>query len=329
MPIAADAFLMVRTVHAPRALVWQAWTDPKLFVQWWGPRALTNCECALDVRVGGSHSVTMQMPDGTRNPIRGEYLEVLPMQRLVMTMDCTDHPAAWHDMIRPGRAPGDNNAPGIMVQTVQFEDDGDRTRLTIHTRFDSVQIRNAMVQLGMNQGWSESVEKLNEQLAALTGIVDRHIVISRAIKAPRERVWAAMTDPQQVVKWWGPNGFSTTIVEMDVRVGGVWKHTMHGPDGTDYPNKSIFKEVLPPVRIVYAHGGGKVGGKGVNFVSTWTFEELGEGTLLTIRMVFPTPADRDHVVAEYGAIEGGRQTLGRLDAYLAQGHGYNHTVIGE
>jgi uncharacterized protein YndB with AHSA1/START domain len=312
-------FRMVRTVHAPRALVWRAWTEPAMLTQWWGPRALSNCECALDVRPGGRHSVTMQMPDGIRYPIHGEYLEVEPLQRLVMTMDCTDHPAAWHDLIRPGRAPDDRNAPGIMVQTVLFEDDGEgRTRLTICTRFDSAAIRNAMVHLGMNEGWSQSIEKLNERLADAMEVADRHIVIARTIRAPRARVWAAMTDTQQVVKWWGPTGFTTTIEEMDVRVGGVWKHTMHGPDGVDYPNKSIFREVVQPERLVFKHGGARVGGKGANFTATWTFEELGDDTLLTIRMVFPSAADRNHVVAEYGAIEGGRQTLERLDAFLAQ-----------
>src|SRR3954471_663109 len=81
---------------------------------------------------------------------------------------------------------------------------------------------------------------------------DREIVISRLFDAPRELVWAAWTDPQQVVQWWGPKGFTTTIHEMDVRPGGVMRHTMHGPDGTDYANKSVFKEVVKPERIVYS-----------------------------------------------------------------------------
>ena len=92
--------------------------------------------------------------------------------------------------------------------------------------------------------------KANEELST------REIVISRIINAPRERVWGAWTDPKQVVNWWGPNGFSTTIHEMDVRPDGVWRHTMHGPDGKDYPNKSIFVEVVKPERIVYKHAGG-------------------------------------------------------------------------
>ena len=148
---------------------------------------------------------------------------------------------------------------------------------------------------------------------------DREIVITRVFDAPRELVWEAWTNPEHVVKWWGPRGFTTTIEEMNVRPGGVWKHVMHGPDGTDYPNKSIFTEVVKPERIVYTHGGGKKGGPGAQFVATWTFDALEDGkSRLTVRMVFPSAADRDTVVKEYGAIEGGKQTLERLGEQLAK-----------
>jgi uncharacterized protein YndB with AHSA1/START domain len=93
---------------------------------------------------------------------------------------------------------------------------------------------------------------------------------------------------------------------------------MHGPDGTDYPNSSVFKEVVKPERIVYSHGGGKKGGRGVHFVATWTFEALGDKTKVTLHALFPSAADRDFVVKEYNAIEGGKQTLERFAEYLAK-----------
>src|SRR5271167_1774957 len=89
---------------------------------------------------------------------------------------------------------------------------------------------------------------------------DREILITRDFDAPRELVWQAMTDPAQVVKWWGPRGFTTTIEEMDVRPGGTWRHVMHGPDGADYPNRCVFKEVARPRRIVFSNDGEKKGG---------------------------------------------------------------------
>ncbi len=148
---------------------------------------------------------------------------------------------------------------------------------------------------------------------------DREISVSRVFDAPREMVWRAMTDPAQVVKWWGPRGFTTTIEEMNVKPGGIWKHVMRGPDGTEYPNKSIFTEVVEPERIVYSHGGGRKGDRGVHFVATWTFDALEDGkTRLTMRSVFSTVEDRDRIVRDYGAIEGAKQTLERLGEQLAQ-----------
>jgi uncharacterized protein YndB with AHSA1/START domain len=147
---------------------------------------------------------------------------------------------------------------------------------------------------------------------------DREIVLSREFDAPRELVWNAFADPKQIVRWWGPNGFTTTTKKWDFRVGGEWSHTMHGPDGTDYPNFSIFREIVPQERISYGHGGGRRGGPGAQFEATWSFESLGPGrTRVTGRMVFPTAEARDTVVREYGAIEGGKQTLARLAAHLA------------
>jgi uncharacterized protein YndB with AHSA1/START domain len=145
----------------------------------------------------------------------------------------------------------------------------------------------------------------------------REIVISRAFKAPRELVWEAMTKPEHVVNWWGPRGFSSTIETMDFRVGGEWKHVMRGPDGVNYPNHSVFQEIVKPARIVFRHGGKREGGPGISFVSTWSFEALAaDKTRVTIRMVFPSAAERDLVVKEFGAIEGGKQTLERLGEYL-------------
>lgn len=159
---------------------------------------------------------------------------------------------------------------------------------------------------------------MNKYQDVLADTADREIVISRVFDAPRELVWEAMVNPEHVVHWWGPNGFTTTIEKMDVRPGGVWKHVMHGPDGVDYPNSSVFKEVVKPERIVYAHGGGRNGGPGAHFIATWTFEALDRQTRLTIHMVFDTPSERDFVVKEFGAVEGGKQTLQRLGEYLPQ-----------
>lgn len=104
---------------------------------------------------------------------------------------------------------------------------------------------------------------------------------------------------------------------MDVRPGGEWLLTMHGPDGTNYPNKSVFKEVIKPEKLVFSHGGGRENGPGTHFVATWSFDEVESGkTKLTIRMVFPSTTDRDFTVKEFGALDGAKQTLERLAEHL-------------
>ncbi|MGD0103160.1 MAG: SRPBCC domain-containing protein [Rhodopila sp.] len=146
---------------------------------------------------------------------------------------------------------------------------------------------------------------------------DREILITRDFDAPRELAWQAMTNPRHVVQWWGPRGFTTTIQDMDLQPGGVWTYVMHGPDGTDYQNRSVFQEVVYPARLVFAHGGSKAGGPEADFIATWTFDALDDNkTRVAIRMVFPTVAARDTIVREYGAIEGAHQTLERLSEHL-------------
>lgn len=145
---------------------------------------------------------------------------------------------------------------------------------------------------------------------------DREIVLTRVLEAPRELVFRAFTDPEHVVHWWGPDGFTTTIHEMDVRPGGVWRFIMHGPDGTDYPNRVVYREVAEPERLVYVHDDDGAG-EHPPFDVTATFEAEGGGTRVTLRMVTASPEVRARMV-EFGAVEGGNQTLRRLAEYLAQ-----------
>ena len=151
----------------------------------------------------------------------------------------------------------------------------------------------------------------NQLNSLSTDTSDRELVISRILNAPRELVWKVWTDPEHLTKWWGPNGFTNTTREMDVRPGGMWRHTMHGPDGTDYPNEAVFTEVVKPERLVYVHTAPK-------FTATVIFEEQYSKTKLTMSMVFETAAVRDLVVKEHGALEGQKQTITRLEEHLSE-----------
>lgn len=140
---------------------------------------------------------------------------------------------------------------------------------------------------------------------------------TRILDAPRALVFQMWTDPKHLSRWWGPNGFTTTTSAYDLRPGGMWRFVMHGPDGRDYENRITFEEIVPPERIVYRHGGGD-DVEPVQFRTTVTFEDLGGKTRLTMRGQFPSAAERDRVIREYGADTGLAQTLARLADYLAK-----------
>lgn len=153
-------------------------------------------------------------------------------------------------------------------------------------------------------------------MSATASTSDREIVITRVVDAPRERVFEAFTTPEQVSQWWGPNGFTTTTHEMDARPGGIWRFIMHGPNGTDYPNRIQYIEVVPPERLVYDHDD-DVDNDPHGFHVTVTFDQEGAGTRITMRTLLGSAEERKRV-EEFGAIEGGNQTLARLAEFLAQ-----------
>ena len=145
---------------------------------------------------------------------------------------------------------------------------------------------------------------------------DNELIISRLLNAPQQLVWEAWTDPKHIIHWLGPNGFTNTFINCDTRTGGSWRYTMHGPDGRDYPNKIVFLEVVKPERLVYKHSG-EDDTEDVSFSVTITFEPVGNKTQVTMTSVFSSPAELQKVIREYGAEEGGKQTLTRLDSYVA------------
>lgn len=145
-------------------------------------------------------------------------------------------------------------------------------------------------------------------------VADREIVLTREFAAPRELVFRAWTEPEHFPRWFGPDGFTITLHEMDVRPGGRARYMMHGPDGTDYPNRLDYQEVVRPERLVYLLGDDVSDEPHAEVTVRFDVAE-GGGTRVTNRMLFPTAAERGRVEA-FGAVELGYQTLGRLAAYL-------------
>jgi uncharacterized protein YndB with AHSA1/START domain len=155
---------------------------------------------------------------------------------------------------------------------------------------------------------------MSEQESQVLDCAPHEIKITRLFEAPRELVWEAWTNLEHLAKWWGPDGFTTTTKSRDFRPGGLWIYTMHGPDGTDYPNEVKFIEIVEPERILHSHGDGQREW----FKSSSVFEVEGNMTRVTIKHEFPTAEARDEVALKYGAIEGGKQHLARLAEQLKQ-----------
>jgi len=140
---------------------------------------------------------------------------------------------------------------------------------------------------------------------------DRELIITRLLNAPRELVWDVFTKPEHIKNWWGPNGFTNTIDKMDVKPGGEWEFIMHGPDGTDYKNKSIYKEIVRPESIVFEHVSGP------KFIATITFTAEGNKTHLKWHMLFESAEQFQQVVKTFKADEGLKQNIVKLEEYLA------------
>jgi uncharacterized protein YndB with AHSA1/START domain len=145
---------------------------------------------------------------------------------------------------------------------------------------------------------------------------DREIVISRVIDAPRELVFEAFTEVRHLSRWWGPEGFTTTTRAFEFRVGGTWDFVMHGPDRTEYQEWISWTAIDPPERIAMLHGESPDDPNA--FESVLTFAPDGAATRIELYTVFPTKELRDEAVEKYHAIEGGRQTLSNLAAYVTE-----------
>ena len=139
------------------------------------------------------------------------------------------------------------------------------------------------------------------------------ITHTRILDAPRELVWEVWTNPEHIKEWWGPDGFTLTTKSMNVEPGNNWDFVMHGM-GRDWDNKIEYLEVKKPTLISYKHTGER--DEDYNFTVTITFEEVEERTLLTMKSIFKSKEIIDELNRKVNAIEGGKQTLNRLEGYV-------------
>jgi uncharacterized protein YndB with AHSA1/START domain len=154
--------------------------------------------------------------------------------------------------------------------------------------------------------------------ATVTKPADREIHIEREFDAPRDRVFAAFTDPELVPQWWGPHDTTTVVDRMDVRSGGSWRFVIRNSDGREDGFRGTYREVTPPERIVQTFEW--EGMPGYVSVETAVFEDLGERTKVTTTSIFHTTEERDGML-ESGMERGMNETFARLDELLARRDG--------
>jgi uncharacterized protein YndB with AHSA1/START domain len=145
---------ITRLLAAPRELVFRAWTDPAHLARWWGPKGFTNPVCEVDARVGGALRIVMRAPDGAEYPMKGEFREVVAPTRLVFTNIAID-------------TDGSHMLEGLTTVTFALQaPQGDKTLMTLHTRAVGVVALSAQMLDGMEEGWTESIDKLEAYVGA-------------------------------------------------------------------------------------------------------------------------------------------------------------------
>lgn len=263
-----------RVFDAPRERVFKAWTDPKQFARWFPPEGFTTAVCELDVRPGGSLRVDMQGADPALGPEfyqkvfpgKGVYREVVANERLAFTFE----------------AEAEKDEPPVtMLMTVIFEDEGRKTKLTIHQTADTVAGYEELLKIGATEGLRQSLDKLTALLEGkgpdtTVDVKGRNLTLTRIFDAPRDLVWTAYTDPTHIVKWMFAKDWEAPFAETDVRSGGAFRIGMRPADHSEegFVLDGTYREVKRPERIVQLLSDGRV--------MTTTFADVGGKTKLTL-----------------------------------------------
>lgn len=298
-PLGERDTVIVREVRAPRALVFDAFTDPAHLPRWWGPRGFSLETQSIEVRVGGEWRFVMRGPDGKVFPNRIAYREIEAPTRLAY-----DHGSDVDD------------DPARFAVTITFEELGPAlTRVSMRSRFVTAAQRDAVIGFGAVELGASTLEKMDLHVSR-TLFVDAPsgaptIRFRRLFAAPRALLFEAMTRPEHLARWYGPRTTEVLSCEIDARVGGAWRVVVRGRDGRDHVFSGVYREILAPERIVQTWTWG--GMPGVESIETMQMVDLGDRTLLETHVVHPSVAHRDGHVKN-GMEAGAAESMDRLEA---------------
>jgi len=279
-------------VNAPPDLAFKAWLEPRHLVHWFRAAEGWRTPFAeIDPRKGGIFRIGFASPDGKNDFVfGGTYDEVAAPERLVFTI-------------------GDGRPV-----SVSFAEDAGKTRIELDLTLEDV---NGEAQ--QRAGWSAMLANLATHLAnPAPALVERTVVITRLFDAPRELVFKAWTDPVMVAKWWGPKGFTNPVCEVDARPGRALRIVMRGPGGTDFPMRGIFREVVPPERLVFTNIAVDENDNPIlEGLTTVTFTERDGKTELTIHTTAVAQIEEASVKLA-GMDAGWNQSIDKLEVLLAK-----------
>jgi uncharacterized protein YndB with AHSA1/START domain len=155
--------VITKLLDAPRKLVYKAWTEPQHVKNWWGPGPFTSPHCEIDLKPGGRYTYVMRGPDGVEYTTTGTFMEIVANERLLYTDDMFKQREMWEKMIGDKVKDVDFSTLHSVI-TVIFEDEGDKTKLILTTRFISNEMRDTMVGFQMAEGWTDSLEKFAKEV---------------------------------------------------------------------------------------------------------------------------------------------------------------------
>jgi uncharacterized protein YndB with AHSA1/START domain len=295
-----EEFVISRTFDAPRALVWQAWTDPEALAQWWGPKGSTIRVVKHDMRPGGVFHYAMAFP-GREMWGRFAYREIVPPERLVFINSFSDPEGG---ITRPPYPQlGDHWPLEILNRLTLTEHDG-KTTLTLRGApiNASEEGRKAYASMhgSMRQGFAGTFEQLDAYLAKARtsdmgktstakpnapkqNDMEREVTLTRVFSAPVDVLWQAWTNAGEIAQWWGPEHFDNPVCNWDATPGGKILVHMRAPDGTVYPMTGTFREVERPRRLVFlAVAEDSDGERLLESLTTVSFEPQGDKTKVTV-----------------------------------------------
>ena len=300
----AEAIIIERTFNAPLARVWKALTDVEEMRRWYFDLEEFKPEVGFEFEFIFEH-------EGMKYHHLCKITEVIPQKKLAYTWRYKGH-------------------EGDSLVTFELFAEGEKTRLKLtHEGLETFPKLPAFARENFKQGWTSIASELQQFLEKDAG--EKEFVISRAFDAPRDKVWKAWTDREQLMQWFGPKGFTMTTAKLDFRPGGTFHYCLRSSDGKEMWGKFVYREIVAPERIVLVNSFSDEKGNltrhpssptwPMEMLTTTTFTEEKGKTTVTVRWIPLNPTDDERKTFE-GARDGMRQgwtgTFDHLSDYLAK-----------